>query len=92
MHPAKECPGLSSGQFKDFLQKFSPEYLSAAKVKLISAYIDHSCLTRMTEKDHLTTFIMDADSAERIQSTFSPIPMQVRQVIPWSESEASKIG
>src|SRR5579872_4238203 len=83
-HNPKNCPGMNPEQFKGFLQRFSPENLGKSSVKLLSAYIDHSCLTMKAGQEHWTTFVLDSDSPESVTLAFNPIPMEVRQVIQWS--------
>ncbi len=84
------CPGLNSKQFADFLQKFTPEYLSKNEIKMMTGYVDHACLTGRTEMDHITTFVLDSDSPDRIAAAFNPFPVEVRKVISYRGSEIEK--
>ena len=85
-HTARQCPGVESDTFKDFLTRFSSEQLAKANTRVLGAYIDQSCLTRIMGADHVTTFALEADSASKVKDLLGPMGAEIRQVVSWETS------
>lgn len=86
VHSARQCPGVDSEKFKEFVGKFSAENLDKVHAKVLAAYIDHACLTRAVEKDHVNSFVLKADSLEKLTAVLKPFPADIRPVISWSKT------
>jgi hypothetical protein len=82
-HTARQCPGVESDTFKDFLARFSSEQLAKANARILGAYIDQSCITRIVGVDHVTTFALEADSASKVKDLLGSMGTEVRQVVSW---------
>ena len=82
-HSARQCPGVESETFKDFLAKFSTDLLEKAHTKVLGAYIDQSCLTRILGPDHVTTFALEAESVSNVKDLLGPMGPEIRQVVSW---------
>ena len=82
-HTTRQCPGVESDTFKEFIARFSSDQFSKARVRVVSAYIDQSCLNGLSGRDHVTTFALDADSAAKVKTLLGPMGADVRQVLSW---------
>jgi hypothetical protein len=83
-HSARQCPGVESETFKEFLAAFSAAQLEKAHIKVVGAYIDQSCLTGLLGKEHVTTFALEADSVAKVNALLGPLRAEVRQVVSWN--------
>ena len=85
-HTARQCPGVESETFREFLGRFSPDQLERARVKVLGTYIDQACVTALRGKDHITTFALEADSPAKVKALLGPMGAEVRQVFSWDSS------
>jgi hypothetical protein len=89
IHTARECPGIDSGNFKQFIKMVSKENLAREKVKFVAAYVDRACLTGLLGRDHTTSIVLDSSSVENIKRVFNVLRVEVRDVLPWKEVATS---
>jgi hypothetical protein len=91
LHGYNECPGSDPSSLKNLASTFAPENLSMKNIRILDAYIDRSCIMETTEKDHLSTFIIETESpTTAIIELFRPMNVQIRPVLNW-QSFQSKI-
>jgi hypothetical protein len=82
-HRAEQCPGKDPELLKVLASRISKASLSKKNVKLIDAFIDHSCMLQ-TGPDHLCVFIVEANSTPAILSEiFKPLEVEVRPAVRW---------
>ena len=86
VHSPRQCPGVESEMFIEFIRNFSAEKLEKASIGLLGAYIDHSCITGMIGRKHVTTFALEAESITKVKDFFGPMEADIRQVVSWSSS------
>jgi hypothetical protein len=84
VHSARQCPGVESETFKEFVRKFSAAELKKAQIRFLGAYIDHSCVTGKIGKEHITTFALEAESITKVEEAFGPMAADIRQVVSWN--------
>jgi len=85
MHSARECPGIESQSFRQFVKMVSRDNLAKTNVKFVAAYVDRACLTGLLGRDHTTSIVLEADSVERVDQVFKALRVEVRDVLPWKE-------
>jgi hypothetical protein len=85
IHTARECPGIDSDNFRQFIRMVSEQNLGRTGIRFVSAYVDRACLTGLLGRDHRTSLMLDAGSAEKIEQLFKGLHIEVRDVLPWKE-------
>lgn len=82
IHPASQCPLLSSEGKSKLKQLFSPDNIKKSDINLVAAYM--SCPAD-TSADHKGFFTIDADNDEKINKFFGSMKVEIRLVQPLSE-------
>jgi hypothetical protein len=85
IHTARECPGIDSENFKQFIKMVSKENLANLGIEFVAAYVDRACLTGLLGRDHTTSIVVDSNSQERVERAFRNLRVEIRDVLPWKE-------
>ena len=86
-HKAEKCPGKDPELLKLLASKVSKANFSKNNIKIVDAFVDHSCMLQ-TGPDHLCVFIVEADSSSNLSEMFKPLEVEVRSAVRWQGFES----
>jgi hypothetical protein len=81
-HNSLDCPYIRNEGRAMVKRIFTQENMARHKVRLVGAYV--SC-PKSSGEEHRNIFIVQADNAAAVTKFFGPMPVDLRNVTPFSE-------